>query len=66
MQRPRPVESHDLMFGRRLMAGWGCSVPCLLSSVLRFPRRWCAREQEWLYSWLKVAVVNDGVRKHPG
>jgi large subunit ribosomal protein L10 len=25
------------------------------------PRRWCAREQE-LFSWLKVAVVTDGVR----
>jgi large subunit ribosomal protein L10 len=26
------------------------------------PRRWCAREQELLFSWLMVAVVNDGMR----
>ena len=39
------------------MVEGGFSVLCLLSSVLCSQRRWCAREQESLFSWLKVAVV---------
>lgn len=37
--------------------GFLSSVFCLPPSGI--PRRWCAREQEWLFSWLKVAVVID-------
>ena len=47
MQHPRPVEPQGLMFGGLSMV-YGDFCP--LSAVLRFPRRWCVREQELLFS----------------
>ena len=50
MQYPRPVEPQGLILGRLLIVSEGflSSVHCLLSSDV--PRRWCVREQEWLFS----------------
>jgi len=41
--------------------GFGIIFLQPLSIISRFPRRWCVRERELLFSWLMVAVVNDGM-----
>ena len=62
MQHPRPVEPQGLMLGRWLMvcSGIFCPRPSVLGPLMS-PVDGAARERA-LFSWLKVAVVTDGMR----